>query len=74
MSMQTILKLTKIKHRTTYIQNVDIIMPMDLNSKVHEILSLTLSFVLGACRCSLIAGVPKTACNFQHQEYAALPR
>ena len=42
--------------------------------KVHEILSLEQSTVLGADRCALIAGVPKNACNFQHQEYAVLPR
>ena len=42
--------------------------------KVHGILSLEQLTVLGADRCALIAGVPKTACNFQHQEYAALPR
>ena len=28
----------------------------------------------GAEGCALIAAVPKTACNFQHQEYAALLR
>ena len=42
--------------------------------KVHEILSLEQSTVSGAERCALIAAVPKTACNFQHQEYAALLR
>ena len=43
-------------------------------STVHGTLILKQSTVLGAERCSLIAGVPKTACNFQHQEYAVLPR
>ena len=33
--------------------------------KVHGILSLEQSTVLGADRCALIAGVPKTACIFQ---------
>ena len=42
--------------------------------KVHEIVSLEQSTVLGADRCALIAGAPKTACIFQHLEYAALPR
>ena len=43
-------------------------------SKVHGILILKQSTVLGVERCSLIAGVPKTACNFQHQENAVLSR
>ena len=42
--------------------------------KVHGILSLEQSTVLGAEGCELIAAVSKTACNFQHQEYAALLR
>ena len=42
--------------------------------KVHGIPSLEQSTVSGAERCALIAAVPKTACNFQHQEYAALLR
>ena len=42
--------------------------------KVHGILSLEQLTVLGADRCALIAGAPKTACIFQHLEYAALPR
>ena len=42
--------------------------------KVHGFLSLEQSTVLGADRCALIAGALKTACIFQHLEYAALPR
>ena len=42
--------------------------------KVNGILSLEQSTVLGAEGCALIAAVPKTACNFQHQEYVALLR
>ena len=40
-------------------------------SKVHEILSLKQSSFLGVCRCSLIAGVPKTACIFQRKSILA---
>ena len=35
--------------------------------KVHGILSLEQLTVLGADRCALIAGVPKTACIFQRK-------
>ena len=40
-------------------------------SKVHGILILKQSTVLGAERCSLIAGVPKTACIFQRKSILA---
>ena len=39
--------------------------------KVHEILSLKQSSVLGVGRCSLIAGVHKTACSFQRKSIFA---